>query len=273
MVLVAGIRRRQSDFEKSLENHHEAAAIDPYCSSCFVGAAFTHLILRDYEEAERDIANAETAGPLQSYAHHVAALTRISGFGDLLGARELLLPSYNDNQLIRMASSRWGMIPRILGDFNDRILSMRLEPEVSDTVGYYLMKAQYLALSGYEGFAEAHYDTARVLLEGLAAQTPDDPQLRSRLGLAYAGLGRGDDAIREGTKAIRLRPISEDAVDGADACESMAQIFTMLGELDSAIDRIEMLLSVPSLMSVERLRLDPIWEPLREEERYRRLFE
>ncbi len=165
------------------------------------------------------------------------------------------------------------MIPRILGDFDDRILAMRLGPEISDTVGFYLMKAQHLSLSGYDGFAEAHYDSARVILEELTTFLPDDPQLRSQLGLAYAGLGERENAIREGTEAIRLRPISEDAVDGADACEAMALVFMMLGEHDRAIDRIETLLSVPSLMSVELLRLDPIWEPLREEERFLRLLE
>lgn len=273
LILVAGIRRRQGDFDRSLENHREAALADPYCATCFVGAAFTHLLLRDYSEASRYLARAEAVAPDLPYASNVAALTRLVGFGDVAGARQLLLPDYDDQRLVQLVSSRWGAIPRILGDFDDRILAMDLTSNISDTAAYYLAKAELTMrrVSPQAGFA--YYDSARAQLEGSVESLPDDPQLRSRLGLSYAGLGRRDDALREGTESVRLRPIAEDAVDGIDACEALARIHTMLGDFDSAIDRIEMLLSVPSTMSTELLRLDPIWDPLRQHPRFLRLFD
>jgi hypothetical protein len=79
------------------------------------------------------------------------------------------------------------------------------------------------------------------------------------------------EAVREGTEATRLRPLAEDAVDGPLALEMLARIYTLLGDAASAIDKLEMLLSIPSHLSSELIRLDPCWEPLRQHERFSRL--
>jgi hypothetical protein len=65
--------------------------------------------------------------------------------------------------------------------------------------------------------------------------------------------------------------MSDDAVDGLLAVETLARIYTMLGDHDTAIDRLERLLSVPSHLSSHSLRLDPVWVPLRQHERFLRL--
>jgi hypothetical protein len=54
--------------------------------------------------------------------------------------------------------------------------------------------------------------------------------------------------------------------------EQLARIYTMVGEYDAAIDRLEALLAVPSPMSVPMLRVDPTWNPLRGHPRFRRLL-
>ncbi len=91
-----------------------------------------------------------------------------------------------------------------------------------------------------------------------------EPRYRSALGLALAGLGRNEEAIREGEEGLRLMPPEKEAWRGAWRVADLAQIEAMTGREDEAIERLRFLLSVPSDFSVWLLRLDPAWDPLRE---------
>ncbi len=272
LVLIAAIRRRQGDFERAIDNHHEAAANDPSCATCFAGAAFTHLLLRDYDAADQDVGRALAVAPDFSYAQRVGTLTRLNSSGDTSGARNILPPLESTSQMIAMGTGHWSAIPRILSAECDAFTAeMELTPDIADTAGYYLLKAELATRHGRTATATAYYDSARTVLLRLVVDLPEDPRLRGQLGLAYAGLGMHEEAVQEGTEATRLRPMSEDAVDGPLAVETLARIYTMLGDHDTAIDRLEMLLSVPSHLSSHSLRLDPVWVPLRQHERFLRL--
>jgi serine/threonine-protein kinase len=72
-------------------------------------------------------------------------------------------------------------------------------------------------------------------------------------------------------RAAELLPVSKDAMLGTYRAIDLAQIYTMVGEKDAAIDELEHLLSIPSPLSVHLLRLDPIWDPLRNHPRFQRL--
>ena len=91
-------------------------------------------------------------------------------------------------------------------------------------------------------------------------------------GLAYAGLGRKQEAIREGRKAVELNPIAKDAFWASIYVTELALIQTKLGEYDAASDNIETLLSIPSLVSVPWLKLDPRWKPLMNLPRFQELL-
>jgi serine/threonine-protein kinase len=120
---------------------------------------------------------------------------------------------------------------------------------------------------------QASYDTARALLETKLQDQPQDARLHSSLGIAYAGLGRVEEAIRAGKMGVELLPVSKEAWSGAWRVEDLARIYVMVGEYDAAIDQLEFLLSRPGELSVGLLRLDPTWEPLREHPRFQRLLE
>jgi tetratricopeptide (TPR) repeat protein len=122
--------------------------------------------------------------------------------------------------------------------------------------------------------AIARYDSARVYYERIVRSNPQSAYVsvyHANLGLAYAGLGRREEAIREGEEAARMTPISKDAVVGAQIVYNLAEIYMRCGKYDGAIDQIETLLSVPSQMSTGVLRADPIWDPIRTNPRFRRL--
>jgi tetratricopeptide (TPR) repeat protein len=148
--------------------------------------------------------------------------------------------------------------------------------EAFETQFYYVPKdqlyGQVYGLMNESHFERKHYDSARALLETRIEGGAEDARLHSALGIAYAGLGRKEDAIREGKLAVELLPISKEAYRGAYRAIDLAQVYAMVGEADAAIDQIELLLSIPSPLSVPLLRLDPIWEPLRGHPCFQRLI-
>ncbi len=101
---------------------------------------------------------------------------------------------------------------------------------------------------------------------------PDDPRVHAALGFAYAGLGRKEEAIRAGREAVRLLPETRDAVDGPVFRTDLAAIYAQTGEPDLALDELDRVLAEPAVLSEAELRLDPIWDPLRGEPRFRQRF-
>jgi tetratricopeptide (TPR) repeat protein len=92
------------------------------------------------------------------------------------------------------------------------------------------------------------------------------------LGLIDAGLGRKEDAIREGQRACELLPISKDAVTGVAIAAKLAQIYTWTGEKDLAIEQLDASLRVPNdCTSYGDLRLSPLWDPLRGDPRFEKI--
>ena len=120
--------------------------------------------------------------------------------------------------------------------------------------------------------ARASYEAARVVLERAVKDRPENWVFRSRLGIAYAGLGRKAEAIREARRGVELLPISKDAfLLGTLQVSRLAVVYTMVGEDEAALDQVEYLLSIPSHTTVWTLRLDPTWDSLRDHPRFKKL--
>ena len=97
--------------------------------------------------------------------------------------------------------------------------------------------------------------------------------LHSFLGLAYAGLGNAAAAVSEGQKGMALQPTSEDPFEGPAREEAMARIYALLGDADHAIPILERLVQISSATEITPglLRLDPIWDPIRNDPRFQEL--
>jgi serine/threonine-protein kinase len=92
------------------------------------------------------------------------------------------------------------------------------------------------------------------------------------LALSCALQGRKADALREGSRAVEMLPVSRDAWDGAALQEDLAYIETLVGEHDAAIKRLAYLLTIPAGVSLPVLRADPMWDPLRGNRRFQQLI-
>jgi serine/threonine-protein kinase len=122
---------------------------------------------------------------------------------------------------------------------------------------------------------KSHADLARASLEKTVSEHPDDPRYHSALGQAYAYLGRKEEAIREGNQAVSICPVSKDAMAGPTYVDDLARMYVVVGEYDSAIDKLDYLMSIPagSVVSLASLEKDPIWDPLRDQPRFKQLIE
>jgi tetratricopeptide (TPR) repeat protein len=128
-------------------------------------------------------------------------------------------------------------------------------------------------LMGRPEEAVPFYEAARELLEAEVVNRPDEAPVRISLGFAYAGLGMKEEAIREGEMAVELIPVEKDALAGPFYLYDLALIYTLVGEYDRALDVAERLLSMPALFSVHTVRLDPMFDPLRDHPRYAKIIE
>jgi len=119
--------------------------------------------------------------------------------------------------------------------------------------------------------ARAAFDSARVFLDSVVRERPDDWRVHAARGLALAGLGRRDEALLEARWLRQSAVYREDAVDGSDAAEDRALVLAQAGDADAALDEIHRLLARPSNLSVQTLRLNPRWDALRNDPRFKTL--
>jgi len=126
---------------------------------------------------------------------------------------------------------------------------------------------------GDDAAARKAFTAARAEVERTVRDQPDYGPPLCVLGLIDAGLGRKEEAIREGRRANELLPVTKDALGGAHIMEYLGVIYAWTGEKDLAIKQIAATLQVPSLLSYGQLRLHPFWDPLRGDPRFEKLVE
>jgi tetratricopeptide (TPR) repeat protein len=154
---------------------------------------------------------------------------------------------------------------------------------ISSQTGVRLPKSYLQAcvdvVRGDAGKAQAEFEAARPAIEKLVTNSPQDGTRRAQLGLLYAFLGRKADALREGKRAMELKPIAHDVIEGAVVEDFYTLILTRLGETNEAINRIERLLTTPFAVDYadESITLNDLrqrweWDPLRNDPRFQKIL-
>jgi non-specific serine/threonine protein kinase len=265
---TAYIWRRQGKFEAAADRMKEAFELSPQEAQLPWEIGGTYRILRRYAEADRYYDLSISLAPDKQEGYRNKAGNYISWLGDTKRARDVLEKMPGESRDVQQWLLDLWRFERNYQPILD-FASSASEP----SAWLFLLAARAHQLMGKPELAHASYDSARSILERTLDVNPDDHDVHSRLGRAYAGLGLMEDAIREGKRAVELFPISKDAFSGPSPILNLAVIYTMVGEYDAALDEIEYLLSIPSGWSVQDLRLDPIWDPLRAHPRYEALLE
>jgi tetratricopeptide (TPR) repeat protein len=120
--------------------------------------------------------------------------------------------------------------------------------------------------------AQTAFTAARREVEGTVESQPDFAAAFSLLGMIDAGLGRKEEAIREGLHGSQLLPVSKDAIDGVDLAINLAQIYAWTGEKHRAIEQIATVERVPNTLSYGVLKLHPYWDSLRGDPRFEKII-
>jgi len=272
---LGAVHRRQGRWAEAVEDIKKSVELNPRSVSDLTEMAFTFIMLRAYPEAEPYLTRAVEISP-DPRAYGSKSFLYLLWRGDTVAAANVIREAVRKAGAEKMI--RWSASPRIMNPWARRaILSMgpvqvSRETFGSDTVGYYYWQARARSSQGHPATARAFFDSARVVLEGKTVRQPDDPGFHRDLGIVYADLGRRAEARHEGERALALLPRSKDAVGHDELRLGFARILTKIGEVDAAIDQLEHLLSVPSVVSVPALRVDQTWDPLRANRRFERLI-
>ncbi|HEY1582646.1 MAG TPA: protein kinase [Chthoniobacterales bacterium] len=126
-------------------------------------------------------------------------------------------------------------------------------------------------IRGDTAAAARAFKAARAEQERKVVSAPDFGPALSVLGLIDAGLGRKEDAIREGRRAAEMLPLSRDPINGAHTIEFLANIYAWSGEPALACDQLDIVAKVPGTLSYGELKLSPMWDDLRRRPRFKRI--
>jgi non-specific serine/threonine protein kinase len=288
---IGNTLRRLGKWQDALEHFEDAHRLIPRtCSLYWDGLGYTNTCLRRFDDAEQNLNQGISLAPQLPDGYTGKTHVLLARNGDVDAARQVLLEmsrranpadaaeSELSQEFLRRTEFR--LFPKIYTEAFDAFESGPIEryratqPAIIAAVHL----AQALLIEAREGrrSASARYDSALVHYERIIRSNPQSAYVcyyHSALALAYAGLGRCEEAISEGKVAARMMPISRDAVVGHERVMDLAEIYMICGKYEAAIDQIETLLSVPSYISVGVLRIDPIWDPIRTHPRFRRLLE
>lgn len=280
---IGFIKRRQGKWEEALDIFKITHAINPrsYMTN-FDNLGITYTYLGRYDEAERYFDRALSLVPNMPSVYISKAEIAILKDGDRESAgsyiREAIRLTPPERRCFLIGCVEEPIFRTAFASPCDRVDMVNV-PDCEamsefERSAVMLLRAQCSIEKSRSEEAVALLDSARVILERAVedAKRPS-PWNHVVLAYVYACLGRTDDAIREGKRSVELMPISKDAFDGPVYVEILAEIFTIVGEHEAAIDQLEILFSVPAPISGNFLRIDPMWDPLRDHPRFQRLLD
>jgi tetratricopeptide (TPR) repeat protein len=282
---IAYIYRRRGQWREAKAGLERVFSRDPRNVNYQEELYAIGFILRDWPFAAKHIQLAEAIAPSTPLLKVERALVDLWRDGNLAPLQKVFadLKSYGDPEGIQ-AWMRWdtAMLARDFAGAQAAVDGFPFEtlPSVLGApVPKSYLKGCIALASGDTARSQEWFEMARPVLEAEAIAHPDNETRHARLGLLYAYMGRKADAIREGERAVQLKPISNDAYDGPTQLGTLALIYARVGDPDRAISMIEKLLRTPAgvsfceaSMSWWELHLRWQWDPLRNDPRFQKIL-
>jgi eukaryotic-like serine/threonine-protein kinase len=277
---IGYVHRRRGSWDEALAAFDKAAQLNPRDANLFFNLGGTTLLaLHRYADAVRAFDNALSLAPDHHGAAAWKAWTYIRWQGQLDTLRAVLNRMPGDAKPAGLGTRAAQHVQLLHWE---RQADSGLQVLASARIGVFessffflpgsLHAAWLHQLRGDRRAAGAAFDSARVLLDSVARTLPDDWRVRAARGLALAGLGHRDEALREAHSLEQSPTYRKDAFERPWIAEDRARVLAHAGESGAALDVIERLLEKPSFLSVHTLRLDPRWDPIRDHPRFKALL-
>jgi TolB-like protein/Tfp pilus assembly protein PilF len=283
--LVAAIERRQGKWQAALEAYEKVAKLDPQNPSTARELLYTNSSMRRWPEAAYWAEQMRVLAPTSLVAKIQDGYVNFQGKGDTGRLKSILdeIPAGVDPDG-SVTAARWD-VAMIQRDYAaaKKVLEMSSANEISYSIAgltpkIFLEGCTYLA-QGDNTSAQKAFEEARPAFEAGVKEAPESAERHASLGWLYALMGRKNDAIAEGQRAVDLKPESKDAVDGSLLSGYLALIYARVGENDLAVRLIERLLktsgavdSANYAITVNDLKYRWEWDPIRDDPRFKQLI-
>lgn len=273
---IGQVTRRMGNWSESVKAHEKTTELSPRDWSVFKELGVTYLWMRRYAEAAAAFDRALILAPDKPFPQLLKGLAYVHWYGELDTLRAVLRtrpwdPNAGDWSAHALDLMYWAR----QADSMVRI-SKSARNGVFERQTRFLPASLYAAwahqLRGDRPAARGAFDSARVFLDSAIKENTDDERIHAARGLALAGLGRRQEALREAQWLQRSVAYRKDKFQGGFVVENRARILAQVGDAEAALDEIESLLARPSQFSVHTLRLDPSWDLIRTHARFRALL-
>ncbi len=265
----ASVLLRLADSQRQLGKDDEATAtleaalkLDPRSEWILQRLAGQRMAAGRYDEAEALYDRGIVLQPDNPFNYFWKMLLYLRLDGSRERAQGVVEADAGRADLVNFMLVSWdfddALVLRVFADHFDDAIQRRTLDDPADSVAYYFARADAAGRNLRATEAEAYYDSARVVLEGRRGNSQYPNRTSKNLGLAYAHLGNTEDARRIAA-GLSLRP-------------TVAEIYMLIGDYDAAVDLLEQLSGVSSVVSVPVLRIDPLWDPLRDHSRFQALL-
>jgi len=280
---LAYVARRRGQWERSESYFNEAERLDPRNVTLLTQHALSYMTLRRFPEALRKLDQV-----LDIIPDDVDTLAEKAGIaqaeGDLPRAAALLAPLHpNADDTVALETQVYqGILERRPAPIIPRLKEILAKPDpalgyLNGELRFWLGWAQEVA--GDNAAAQESWRQARSELEPFLKEQPENYLLIGHLALINMGLGDKAAAFRLTDRAIAVIPIEKDALYGPAPIEILARVAARMGDPHRAIATLQKLLSIPSSSLLAEqgpptpalLRLDPMFDPLRNDPRFQKL--